>query len=384
MKNKTEFRVFAYAKEQGVSGETKKLKKTDRASDVLINRMLILLLFVVMAIIAFMIIRQAAFIRNGKINILESNYAPIKTESSQKADVTLALNSSQPDEKIDIEVPDYCPVNYKAYAPIAMVYDKTDGAVLYSKNETEKCYPASTAKLMTAAVALDAAPDDFQFVAGNELSLVPENSPTARISKCFSFDRQELTNGIITKGASDISYVAAASIGSLLCDGNDVSPEEAVAEFVDLMNRTANRIGCTNTHFSNPDGYFDEDMYTTAIDMMKIAVYATDHKEITSAGANEHVSGKLKSGQTYEWVNTNELINPESSFYCKEATGLKTGMTTNSGYCIVASANSLGHELICVIMNDETDEYRYLDAKNLFEISFSYIEEFANAETGEY
>lgn len=382
MINVKEREYFAYRREK--QGKVKE-KVSELEQEIRINRALMLLALVLVAITTVLLVSSIVYRKNGKINIVSDGYSSIESKSvSENGAASLNLNVAETNKKIEITVPDYCPVNYKAYAPIAMVYDKTDGCVLYSKNETEKCYPASTAKIMTAAVALDVTSDDFQFVAGEELSLVPENSPVANISKCYSFNRDEITDGIILKGASDISYVAAASVGRYLCETEDVSPDTAVSKFVDLMNTTAKSIGCDNTHFSNPDGYFDEANYTTAMDMMKIAIYATDHEEIVSSGSKLTASGKLASGQTYEWNNGNSLLDEESRFYSDGATGLKAGMTTNTGYCIVATANKFGHELICVVMNDETDEYRYLDAKNLFEISFSYIEEFANAETGEY
>ncbi|MGN1416406.1 MAG: D-alanyl-D-alanine carboxypeptidase family protein [Oscillospiraceae bacterium] len=359
-------------------------KKNSVPMDVKINRALILVLLVLAALTTVMLVSQISYVRNGSINVGSSGYTVLKTESDNRADVADALNAvTVKSMKIDIEVPDYCPVNYKAYSPIAMVYDKTAGEVLYSKNETEKCYPASTAKLMTAAVALDLAPDDFLFVAGDELDLVKDDAPKAGINKCFGLNRQELADGIVLKGGSDVSYTGAAAIGKLLCESDDVSANEAVSKFMDAMNTTARNIGADNTHFSNPDGYYDDDNYTTAKDMMKIAIYASDHKEIAEAASKEFASGRFASGQSYHWPNTNEMVIPESRLYYEFATGLKTGMTANSGYCMAASAEQYGHELICVVMNSETEEYRYLDVKNLFEISFSYIEEFSAVETGE-
>lgn len=352
--------------------------------DVRINRALILVLLVLIVLTTVMLVSQIAYVRSGSIDVSHSGYTVLKTESDERADVADALTAvTVKSEKIEIEVPEYCPVNYKAYSPIAMVYDKTTGEVLYSKNETEKCYPASTAKLMTAAVALDLAPDDFVFVAGNELNFVKEDAPKAGINKCFALDRQQISDGIVLKGGSDVSYTAAASIGKLLCDKDDVSADEAVSKFVDAMNTTARNIGAENTHFSNPDGYYDDDTYTTAKDMMKIAVYASGHEEIAKSAAKERAGGKYVSGQTYEWLNSNKMVLPESNLYYEPVTGLKTGMTTNTGYCMAATAEQYGHELVCVVMNAETEEYRYLDVKNLFEISFSYIEEFSEAETGE-
>lgn len=359
-------------------------KKNSVPVDIRINRALLLVLLVLAVLTAVMLVSQIAYVRNGSINIGSSGYTVLKTESDDRADVADALNAvTVKSSKINIEVPDYCPVSYKAYSPIAMVYDKTTGEVLYSKNETEKCYPASTAKLMTAAVALDLAPDDFLFVAGDELDIVEENAPRAGINKCFALNRQELADGIVLAGGSDVSYTAAAAIGKLMCDSDDVSAREAVSKFMDAMNTTARNIGADSTHFSNPDGYYDDDNYTTAKDMMKIAIYATEHKEIAEAASKASSSGKLASGQTFFWPNTNDMVIPESSRYYEFATGLKTGMTSNTGYCMAASAEQYGHELICIVMNSETDEYRYLDVKNLFDISFSYIEEFSSAETGE-
>ena len=168
-----------------------------------------------------------------------------------------------------------------------------------------------------------------------------------------------------------------------MSEDKDISAEKAVSKFIDQMNLTAKNIGAENTHFSNPDGYYDEDNYTTAEDMMKIAIYAMEHDEIVSSAASPHVSGKLASGQSYEWLNTNKMIIPEGNLYYEYATGLKAGMTDVSGFCIAASANRWGHEIYCVVMNSESSDDRYLDTKNLFDITFSYLEEQGAADAAE-
>lgn len=324
---------------------------------------------------------QVAYTANGAVSVRSDGYTVLKDDTSDhKSAVAAVTKVSEESKKIDIEIPEICPVNMTAYSPIAIVYDKTTGKVLYSKNETEKCYPASTAKLMTAAVALDIAPDSYNFIAGNELDLVPENASLAKINKCYSLNRQQLADGIILIGGSDVSYTAAANIGRLLSDTDDISADKAVSEFVDMMNTTARNIGAESTHFTNPDGFYDDDNYTTAKDMLKIAIYASDHDEIMDAAGRDISNGKLASGQYYEWLNTNKLVLEDSSSYYEYATGLKTGMTEGAGYCIAATAERYGHELICVVMNSDSGEHRQSDVTNLFDLSFEYIDQNCDAE----
>ncbi|MBQ8568154.1 MAG: D-alanyl-D-alanine carboxypeptidase [Oscillospiraceae bacterium] len=325
---------------------------------------------------------EISFMKTGEITVEAPEYTVITTEKDRRAEITAALNSVNTDSsktQIDLTIPDYCPVNYTAYSPIAMVYDKTDGKVLYAKNENERCSPASTMKLMTAAVALDLSDKDFIFTAGEELDLVQEGASLAKIKKCYSMDRAELIDGIILKGGSDVSYTAAANIGRLLCDTDDVSSFEAVSRFVQVMNTTAENIGAKDTNFTNPDGFYDEDNYTTAADMIRIAVYASKHEEIMSSASKDYAGGKLYSGQSYEWANTNKMVIESSNDYYEYATGLKTGMTENSGYCMVATAERYGHEIVCVVMNCDTAEHRLFDVESLLDISFKYLGDLSNA-----
>ena len=327
------------------------------------------------AALAVMAAVEVSYLKSGVIEINSSEYTVFSGEEENRAVVAEALSMAKDnsDMMINIEVPETCPVNMTAFSPIAIVYDKTDECVLYAKNETEKCYPASTAKLMTAAVTLDLAPKGYSFIAGNELDLLPEGASLARINKCYSLDTEQLIDGIILKGGSDVSYTAAANVGRLMSDTDDISSEESLKKFVDMMNNTARNIGADSTHFTNPDGQFSENNYTTAKDMVRIAVYASEHEEIMRSASKEKTNGKLASGQVYDWVNTNKLVLSESNDYYEYATGLKTGMTDGTGYCIAASAVRDGHELICIVMNSDSDEHRMSDVKNLFDLSFEYL-----------
>lgn len=350
-----------------------------------IHRMRVLAMTAAVTLAVTMGVAEISYIQSGSISVETDGYSVINEERERRADAAAALNMADSGiQKIDITIPDYCPVNYTARSPIAMVYDKTTGSVLYSKNENEKCYPASTVKLITAAVALDLAADDFKYVAGGELDLIQDGASLAKINKCYALNTSELMDAMIMKGGSDASYIAAANIGRLLCDNDDVASLEAVNKFVDVMNSTASAIGCTATHFTNPDGFFDAEQYTTGKDMMKIAIYASEHEEIMTAAGKAHSGGKLLSGQTYEWVNSNKMMIETSSDYYEYATGLKTGMTENSGYCIAATAEQYGHELVCIVMNAPSAEDRTFDVKALFDISFSYLSDIGNAETETY
>lgn len=355
-----------------------------RAADAKINRTLLLVMTVLILLTALTAAGQASFLKNGNISISGGDYSELKDDAEIFAEAA-ALSTARETvyEEIKIEIPDYCPVNYAASSPIAMVYDKTDGAVLYAKNTDEKCSTASLSMLMTASAAMDIAPDGYQFVAGEEIDLVKEDAPTANISKCFAFNKKEISNGIVMKGASDISYTAAACLGRLLSEDNDISAEKAVSKFVDYMNVTAKNIGAANTHFANPDGYYDESNYTTAEDMMRIALFAMDHEEVAESAGKASASGKLASGQSYDWLNTNNTVIPESSLYNECITGLKIGSTNVSGYCAAISANVRGHEIVCIVMNSPSSDDRYLDVNNLLEITSSYLEEQGAYETEE-
>ena len=124
------------------------------------------------------------------------------------------------------------------------------------------------------------------------------------------------------------------------------------------------------TDFANPDGIHQADHYTTAADMLKIAACALQNDTIATVVATPIVNTTLLSGQTVTWKNSNRLIQENNAFSYAGATGLKTGSTTEAGYCLAASATREGKTCIAIVMGSKVESGRWEDASGLLDISF--------------
>ncbi|HHV51088.1 MAG TPA: D-alanyl-D-alanine carboxypeptidase family protein [Candidatus Avimonas sp.] len=246
-------------------------------------------------------------------------------------------------------------------SPRILVYDATHSAVLYSQNPDEKCYPASLTKLLTAIIATEECTPDEIFTVGSEQSFVNANSSRAYIYKGYKLTRDMIIDALLLPSGNDAAYTIAAHVGRKLLNNPEASDIEALFAFADKMNEKAKEFGAVNSHFSNPDGYFAEDHYTTASDMLKIALAAMKYDNIRQSVAKKSVTYTLPSGQNITFRNTNLLINPNSNYYFEGATGLKTGSTDESGYCVVATAQRDGVEIVAVVMGGPTDGDRWKD-----------------------
>jgi len=301
----------------------------------------------------------------------------IKGESSVGADISGALstggNAGQSEEQggassaVSSEEPvSQNPLSLNAaYAIIA----DADGKIVFSKNPTVRCYPASLTKLLTVAVAADYVDEDFKFRVGDEIDLVAKDASKAYVAKGDVLTFKQLTDAVLLPSGNDAAYVMAVGVAREYEKNPDMPVAEAVNLFANLMNQKAAQLGCTGSNFVVPDGYHDPNHYTTAEDMLKITMYAYKVDIVRNA------VGKVKetyiiSGRTMTFVNSNKLIRTDSSYYYENAVGLKTGFTDEAGYCLAAVARKNGKEIFVIIMGAPNDGMRYADAIAAFNYSF--------------
>lgn len=266
------------------------------------------------------------------------------------------------------------PIDTVLKSKYAIVYDVQADEVLYAKNANEKCFPASTTKILTAAVILDNAPEDFQFTAGDELDFVNPESSLAFVNKGSVLDLEMTIDALMLPSGNDASYMAAANMGRYIAKNDDLSPEQAVQTFVDEMNKTARLLGAENTHFTAPDGFHDDDHYTTVLDMLKITLYAMDKPELMASAAKKERYAKFLSGEEVSWTNSNKLLHESAGeCYYMYATGMKTGMTDQSGYCVVATARRFDHDIVCLVFGADASDIRWLETISLLDAAFVQV-----------
>ena len=237
----------------------------------------------------------------------------------------------------------------------ALLMEKTTGQILFARNEHEKLEPASVTKIMTLLLTMDAI--DSGALAYDDVVTVSANAAGMGGSQVFLAEGEQITVEELLK------CVCVSS-------GNDAAV--ALAEkvsgvtelFVEQMNNRARGLGMDDTHFVNPTGLTAEGHVTSAHDIALMSrELLTKHPDIR--GFTTIWTDSIRNG-TFDLANTNKLIRRYDG-----ATGLKTGYTASAGYCISATAEREGMELIAVVMKGETADKRNADARALLDYGFS-------------
>ncbi|MCI8554715.1 MAG: D-alanyl-D-alanine carboxypeptidase [Clostridiales bacterium] len=255
-----------------------------------------------------------------------------------------------------------------------LLFDEEKDRLLYASNADSRCYPASLTKLLTAAVACRYANSNTVFTVGSELSLVQPGSSLAHLEAGRQLSLTTLLDALLLPSGNDAAYVLAAQVGRIAAGDSSLDDVSAVAAFCDRMNETAQELGATNSHFSNPDGFHDDNHYTTPMDMLLIARHALTFPTIRLTVSKTAASDLFLNGEAAPvWQSSNQLLQHGSPYYYQHATGLKTGFTDEAGYCLAASAQKEGAELIAIVMNAPSSEIRWTDTTALFEAGFSYL-----------
>ena len=263
---------------------------------------------------------------------------------------------------VDIDTSDYNPDNLTTNSDSIILIDAKTGNILYSKNAYEKKYPASTTKLMTAILTLENCKlTDVVTVSHNAIFSVPVGYSHASLQEGEQLTVEQLLNVLLIPSANDAAFALAEHIAG------------SVDEFSTMMNNKAKELGCLNTHFVNPNGIHNNDHYSTAYDLALIGQYAMKFDDIMRiAKISQYTLPKTnKYDRTDRIFNaTNGLITKNDEYYYPSATGLKTGYTDKSGYCIVATAEKNGVELLEVVLGSESISDRYEDCIKLFDYGF--------------
>lgn len=231
-------------------------------------------------------------------------------------------------------------------AASAVVMDGRTGRILYEKNGKAKQYMASTTKIMTALLALEAVTDETEMIRISENAAAQEGSSIyMEAGEQVSF--RDLIYALMLRSGND----AAVALAEWM-DGS----EEA---FADRMNRRAAEIGAVNTHFVTASGLHDEDHYTTAEDLALIAFESMKNRRFREiAGTTEWNASRDVDKFNY-FYNKNKVLHQYEG-----GTGIKIGYTQAAGRCLVASSERNGIALICVVLNAGdwfNDTYKLMD-----------------------
>lgn len=240
-------------------------------------------------------------------------------------------------------------------APSALLMEKSTGQVLYAKNEHQRLEPASVTKVMTLLLTMEAIEkgaigyDDVVTVSAYAASMGGSNVYLAEGEKITV---EDLLKAVCVASGNDAAVALAEHVSGVT--------ELFVAE----MNNRAKELGMKDTHFVNCHGLPAEGHVTSAADIAimsrELILNHPDLRRFTTIWMDS-----LRDG-AFELANTNKLIR-----YYDGATGLKTGSTSSAGYCISATAERDGMELIAVVLKGSTSQQRFEDAKTMLNYGFS-------------
>jgi len=253
------------------------------------------------------------------------------------------------------------------YAKSAILIEATTGEVIFEKNADDIMYPASTTKIMTVLLGIMMGDMNQEVVASEWAVTLDEGDSKIGLSAGETIIFRDLLYATMVKSGNDGARMIAETI----------SGDEA--GFAELMNQAAQMYGCTNTHFVNASGLPDDNHYTTARDMAKIAREAMQNETFASIAGTYSYSlprsnirrATVVTGANSSWLNPNQedTENSPSTFY-PYATGIKTGFAQVAGYCYVGAAERDGVKLISVVFYT-TNSGRWSDSKKLMEYGFS-------------
>ena len=245
-------------------------------------------------------------------------------------------------------------------ASSAILIEASTGRVLYEKNSHEKRPPASMTKMLTCILGLEN-------LSMNEEILI---SPTAEHTEY---------SGMYLKAGDTISAAELFNGVMLISDnGGAVAIGQAVAGtiplFSDMMNKKAKEIGCKNSNFANPNGLPNENHYSTAEDMAKIAAYCMQNQKFRNIVSTKKTSITVTNPQrVIDLENTNDLLEVYDGM-----NGIKTGYTNAAGGCLAASAKRGNVELIAIVMHSADSHTRFDDAAKILDYGFERVKNIRN------
>lgn len=240
-------------------------------------------------------------------------------------------------------------------ARAALLMEKETGQVLFAKEEHQRLEPASVTKIMTLLLTMEAISrgelryEDTVTVSKNAASM---GGSQVYLSEGEQITVEELLKAVCVSSGNDASVALAEQVSGV------------TELFVQQMNNRAKELGMVDTCFLNPTGLPAEGHVTSAYDIAlmsrELILHHPDLRRFTTIWMDT-----IRGGE-FGLSNTNKLIR----FY-EGATGLKTGSTDAAGYCISATAERSGMELIAVVLGGETSQQRFEDAKTLLNYGFS-------------
>lgn len=223
------------------------------------------------------------------------------------------------------------------------ILDRDSKTVLWNISGKSRVYPASTTKMMTALVAMEA-------FALDRVITVTQSYPGGQVVGFKPFDKltvDQLLYALLIQSGNDAAEILAENY------------EGGRSAFVEAMNNKAKELGLVGTHFTNPSGLDEANHYSTAVDLAILADVAMRKIEFARIVAMENAVITTENNDNYVVKNVNQLIGKVQGVL-----GVKTGYTVGAGQSLVTLVNRGGHEVIISILGSKD---RFADTQNIID-----------------
>ena len=254
---------------------------------------------------------------------------------------------------------DNWPVGPAISAESAILMDANTGVILYAKDIHKKSYPASTTKLLTCLIAMERGNlDDMVTFSHEAVFSLPPRSSNMGMDEGEALTLEQCLYGILVGSANEVANAVGEHISG------------SIDDFVADMNKRAEELGCTDSHFMNTNGLPDDDHYTTVYDLALIssAFYQNEMLCKIDNTARYHFEPTATQPDDFYLNNKHQLINGEIVY--EGVVGGKTGYTDAARQTLVTCAERNGMKLICVVFKEESPT-QFTDTVELFDYGFN-------------
>ena len=248
-------------------------------------------------------------------------------------------------------------IDLASNAKSAIIIEPTTGKIIFDKNSNERLEPASMTKIMTLLLTFEAI--DNGRVSLDDMVNISKRAEDMGGSQMFleagsDIRLEEIIKGVSIASANDGAIALAEFIGG------------SVENFVDMMNKKVEDLGLSNTHFANPHGLHADNHYSSAYDMAIMASNLISHEKVLNyTSIYEDYFNKPDGSRTW-LVNTNKLVR-----FLEGVDGLKTGYTSEAGYCLTATAKKGNVRYITVVMGEPSSDIRSSETANMLNYAFN-------------
>lgn len=306
---------------------------------------------IALLLLAFALLLTGMPVRTGRAHAEEAE-AETETETEDPYPASYYL----PIESNEVEGWPQGPVTE---AEAAVLMDADTGALLYSKNAEAKEYPASITKIMTCLVALENGNLDDVITFSTIVYDIEEGSSHSGIKPGEEMTLRDALYCLMLASAND----AANGIAEYIAGSVDA--------FAELMNAKAAELGCVNTHFVNPHGLYNDDHYTCAADMARIAQAAYKNSEFRKiVGTIYYEVEPTNMTEETRYLTNHCKMLYDDTYYYEYCVGGKTGYTEDCLNTLVTYAKKDKRTLISVVLRINGAYKSYDTSTALFNYGF--------------